>query len=137
MVVEQVIDRINELLDSADPETVNTSMRIPGALRDAAALAVSELDVAPSTTVLTANALRAVLEAAVMQAVLDRHYQEYPESRPTLADLAMAAAEIDGHPLADNPGLISRSAAEVQQRHPGASPEDVLLWAEARTSSAA
>jgi hypothetical protein len=137
MVDDQVIDRINELLDSADPETVNTSMRIPGALRDAAALAVSELDVAPSTTVLTANALRAALEAAVMQAVLDRHYQEYPESRPTLADLAIAAAEIDGHPLADNPGLIRRSAAEVQQRHPGASPEDVLLWAEARTSAAA
>jgi hypothetical protein len=137
MVDDQVIGRINELLDSADPETVNTSMRIPGALRDAAALAVSELDVAPSTTVLTANALRAALEAAVMQAVLDRHYQEYPESRPTLADLAIAAAEIDGHPLAANPGLISRSAAEVQQRHPGASPEDVLLWAEARTSAAA
>ncbi len=137
MVDERVIDRINELLDSPDPETVNTSMRIPGALRDAAALAVSELDVAPSTTVLTANALRAALEAAVMQAVLDRHYQEYPESRPTLADLAIAAAEIDGHPLADDPGLLRRSAAEVQQRHPGASPEDVLLWAEARTSAAA
>jgi hypothetical protein len=137
MVDDQVIDRINELLDSSDPETVNTSMRIPGALRDAAALAVSELDVAPSTTVLTANALRAALEAAVMQAVLDRHYQEYPESRPPLADLAIAAAEIDGHPLADHPGLIRRSAAEVQQRHPGASPEDVLLWAEARTSAAA
>jgi hypothetical protein len=137
VVDERVIDRINELLDSPDPETVNTSMRIPGALRDAAALAVSELDVAPSTTVLTANALRAALEAAVMQAVLDRHYQEYPESRPTLADLAIAAAEIDGHPLADDPGLLRRSAAEVQQRHPGASPEDVLLWAEARTSAAA
>ena len=137
MVDDQVIDRINELLDSPDRETVNTSMRIPGALRDAAALAVSELDVAPSTTVLTANALRAALEAAVMQAVLDRHYQEYPESRPTLADLAIAAAEIDGHPLADNPGLIRRSAGEVQQRHPGASPEDVLLWAEARTAAAA
>jgi hypothetical protein len=137
VVDDQVIDRINELLDSAGPETVNTSMRIPSALRDAAALAVSELNVAPSTTVLTAKALRAALEAAVMQAVLDRHYEEYPESRPTLADLAIAAAEIDGHPLADDPELISRSAAEVQQRHPDASPEDVLLWAEARTSAAA
>jgi hypothetical protein len=137
VVDEQVIDRINELLDSVDPETVNTSMRIPSALRDAAALAVSELEVAPSTTVLTANALRAALEAAVMQAVLDRHYEEYPESRPTLADLAIAAAEIDGHPLADDPGLLIRSAAEVQQRHPEAGPEDVLLWAEARATAAA
>jgi hypothetical protein len=131
----QAIDRINELLDSTDPETVNTSMRIPSALRDAAALAVSELDVAPSTTVLTANALRAMLEAAVMYAVLDRHFEEYPESRPTLADLAVAAAEIDGHPLAAQPELIRQAAAEAQQRHPNASPEDVLLWAEARTST--
>jgi len=30
----QVIDRINELLDSTDDQTVNTSMRIPSALRD-------------------------------------------------------------------------------------------------------
>jgi hypothetical protein len=133
----QAIDRINELLDSTDPETVNTSMRIPSTLREAAALAVSELDVAPSTTILTANALRAMLEAAVMYAVLDRHYEEYPESRPTLADLAIATAELFGHPLADQEELIRRSAAEVQQRHPNASPEDVLLWAEARTSAEA
>jgi hypothetical protein len=133
----QVIDRIIELLDSTDPATVNTSMRIPAALRDAAALAADELDLAPSTTVLTANALRSALEAAVMQAVLDRHYEEYPAARPTLADLAIAAAELDGHPLAGQPNLIRQSAAEVQQRHPAAGPEDVLLWAEARTSSAA
>ena len=133
----QVIDRINELLDSTDDQTVNTSMRIPSALRDAAALAVNELDLAPSTTVLTANALRAGLEAAVMQAVLDRHFQEYPDARPTLADLAIAAAELDGHPLAGQPDLLRQSAAEVEQRHPAAGPEDVLLWAEARTSAAA
>jgi hypothetical protein len=134
---DHVIDRINELLDSPDLETANTSMRIPTALRDAAALAVRELGVAPSTTVLTSNALRAVLEALVMQAVLDRHYERHPEARPALADLAIAAAELDGHPLADQPELIRRSAAEVQQRHPDASPEDVLLWAEARTGAAA
>jgi len=133
----QVIDRINELLDSTDDQTVNTSMRIPSALRDAAALAVNELDLAPSTTVLTANALRAGLEAAVMQAVLDRHFQEYPDARPTLADLAIAAAELDGHPLAGQPDVLRQSAAEVEQRHPAAGPEDVLLWAEARTSAAA
>jgi hypothetical protein len=133
----EVIDRINELLDSSDPETVNTSMRIPSALRDAAALAVNELDLAPSTTILTANALRAVLEAAVVQAVLDRHYEEYPDARPTLAELAIVAAELDDHPLADRPDLINAAAAEIQARHPAASPEDVLLWAEARARAAA
>lgn len=134
---EDVIDRINELLDSTAPETTNTSMRIPTKLKEAAALAVNELDAAPSTTTLTANALRAVLEAVVMQAVLDRHYERYPEARPSMADLAVAAAELDGHPLAAQPELIRQSAAEVLRRHPGAGPEDVLLWAEARSESAA
>jgi hypothetical protein len=132
-----VIDRINELLDSTDPETVNTSMRIPKTLREAAALAVSELGVAPSATVMAASALRTLLEGVVMQAVLDRHYEEYPEFRPTLADLAIAAAEIEGSPLAQQPELLRRSAAEIRQRHPDAEPEDVLLWAEAREYTAA
>jgi hypothetical protein len=133
----KVIDRINELLDSTDPETVNTSMRIPKALREAAALAVSELGVAPSATVLAANALRTMLEGVVMTAVLERHFEDYPELRPTLADLAIAAAELDGNPLAQQPELIHRAAAEVQRRHPDAYPEDVLLWAEALESCVA
>jgi hypothetical protein len=130
------IARINELLDSTDPETLNTSMRIPKALRDAAAIAVSELGVAPSTTILTANALRSMLEGAVVLAALERHFEEYPELRPTLADLAVAAAEMDGHPLAGQPELLRRSAGQVQRRHPDATPEDVLLWAEAVQSCA-
>lgn len=129
---EEAIDQLNELLDSTDPETVNTSMRLPRALRDAAALAVKEFDVAPSTTVMTANALRSMLEAVVMQAVLDQHYAEYPETRPSLADLAMAAAELDEHPLAARPDVIRRYAKEIIERHPNAGPEDVLLWADAK-----
>jgi hypothetical protein len=78
-----------------------------------------------------------VLEAAVVQAVLDRHYEEYPDARPTLAELAIVAAELDDHPLADQPDLINAAAAEIQARHPAASPEDVLLWAEARARAAA
>jgi hypothetical protein len=131
MTREEAIDRINELLDSTDPATVNTSMRIPKALREAAALAVSELDVAPSATILAANALRMFLQGTVVLAALELHFEEYPEARPTLAELALAAAESDGNPLAERPDLIERSAVEVERRHPGASFEDVLLWAEA------
>jgi hypothetical protein len=132
MTREEAIDRINELLGSTDPETVNTSMRIPKALREAAALAVDELGVAPSTTVMTANALRSLLEARVGLAVLELHFEQYPEARPTLADLAVVAAEWDDNPLAQRPELIRKYAEEIVQRHPGAEPEDVLLWAEAR-----
>lgn len=136
MTTEEAIERINELLSSTDPETANTSMRIPKALREAAAIAVSELDVAPSTTILTANALRMFLEGTVVLAALELHYEEYPEARPTLAELAVVAAEWDDNPLAQRPELLRRYAEEIVQRHPDAEPEDVLLWAEARQYTA-
>ena len=132
MTREQAIDRINKLLNSTDPETANTSMRMLKAMREAAALAVSELDLAPSATVTAANALRSLLEATVALANLELHYEEYPQFRPTLADLAVVAAEWDGSPLAERPDLLRRYAAEIVQRHPDAEPEDVVLWAEAR-----
>jgi len=129
----QIIDRINQLLDDHSPETSNTSMRIPTALRDAAGLAVQELGVAPSATALTAVALRSTLEAVVMQAVLDDHYERHPQIRPSLGELAIAAAQLDGHPLAAEPHRLRDAAAEIVERHPDANAEDVLLWAEARS----
>jgi hypothetical protein len=128
MRMADTVERISQLLGSDMEQTSNTSMRIPTALRDAATLAVRELGVAPSTTALTS----AALEAVVMQAVLDDHYERHPTARPDLGDLAIAAAELDGHPLAAEPERIRQAAAEVSARHPGADPEDVLLWAEAR-----
>ena len=136
MTTEEAIDRINGLLSSTDPETANTSMRIPKALREAAAIAVSELGVAPSTTSLTSNALRMFLEGTVVLAALELHYEEYPDTRPTLADLALVAAEWAESPLAQRPELLRRYAEEIAQRHPNAEPEDVLLWAEAREYAA-
>jgi hypothetical protein len=126
------IDRIIELLSSAETETANTSMRLPNALREAAAIAVNDLGAAPSTTALTTAALRATLDAMVMQAVLDEHYQRHPRARPTLADLAIAAAELDGHPLANEPARLRRAAAQIVALHPDADADAVLLWAEAQ-----
>ncbi len=82
-------------------------------------------------------ALRATLDAVVMQAALDDHYERYPQARPDLGDLAIAAAELDGHPLAGQPQRLRQAAAEITANHPGASPDDVLLWAEARALPAA
>jgi hypothetical protein len=137
METAAVIERITALLDEDELKTANTSMRIPAALRDAAALAVRELGVAPSATALTTAALRATLEALVMQAVLDEHYRQYELARPDLGDLAVAAAEIDGNPLAARPELLRQAAAEISGRRPGASPDEVVLWAEARAFDAA
>ena len=127
-----VLDQIIDLLDDDDAPTVNTSMRLPSALRDAASLAVEHLGVARSTTTLTAAALRAALETAVMEAALESHYGEHPAARPSLAEVALALAAQDGSPLADRPQRIRRAAAEVTARHPDADADAVLLWAEAQ-----
>ncbi len=138
MEIPSAIDRIIELLDSSKLETVNTSMRIPNALiGEAATLAVDELGAAASTTALTTAALRATLEALVMQAALEHHYEHPATRRPSLADLAIAAAELDGHPLAGEPERLRRAAAEIVQRHPHADDDDVLLWAEAQSLASA
>jgi hypothetical protein len=76
--------------------------------------------------------LRAAIEAAVMRAALDEHYAQHPEARPDLADIAIAAAELDANPLAADPERVRRAAAEIASVHPHPEPEDVLLWAEAR-----
>ena len=133
----QAIDRINELLDSGDDSTINTSMRLTVSLRDAAVIAVTELGAAASTTVLTAAALRASLGALVIQAALDEHYAAFPESRSTLGDLAVAAAELDDHPLAKEVGRLRQAAVEIVVLHPDADADDVILWAEARAFASA
>lgn len=130
------IDRIGKLLDDAGTETANTSMRLPTALRDAAAIAVEELGAAPSTTALTAEALRTALDALVMQAALDAHFVQHPESRLTLGELAIAAAELDGHPLAADPARLRDAAGQIVRRRPDADADDVLLWAEAQAALA-
>ena len=128
----QVLDEINRLLDADGDTTVNTSMRLPAALRDAAALAVEHLGVAAGTTSLTAAALRRALETAVTQAALEAHFEQHPHMRPSLAEVALALAAQDGSPLADHPELLERAAAQVVARHPDA--DDVLLWAEAQAA---
>jgi hypothetical protein len=132
MEIEQVLDKITALLDADDDSTVNTSMRIPSALRDAASLAVEHLGVASTTTALTSVALRSAIETAVMAAALEAHYRMAPDARPTLAEMALALAAQDGSPLAARQELLEQAAADVLARRPDADADDVLLWAEAQ-----
>jgi hypothetical protein len=55
-----------------------------------------------------------------------------PSDRPSLAEIALGVAEIDGNPLANRPDLITRAAEEIVATRPRATPDDVLLWAEAQ-----
>jgi len=110
MASDQILERISALLASQDDSTVNTSMRLPAKLREAAALATEHLGVAPSTTAYTAQLLRSDIEASLLAAVLAAHYQAEPSDRPSLAEIALGVAEIDGNPLALRPDLITRAA---------------------------
>lgn len=136
MVDTEALDALVALLDATAEETTNTSMRLPTSLRDAAAIAVERLGAASSTTALTAQALRRSLEAITLRAALDSHYEAYPQARPSLAEVALAAAEQAGDRLAGFPRTIHQAAAEVVRARPGADAEDVLLWAQARALSA-
>ncbi len=66
-----------------------------------------------------------------MQAALDEHYAAHRAVRPSLADLAVVAAELDGHTLAAPPEVLRRAAEVIVERRPNADADDVLLWAEA------
>ncbi len=126
------LDELNRLLDADDAETVNTSMRLPVSLRDAAALAVEHFNAAPSATTMATAALRQSLETLAMETALHLHYHEHPEARPSLAEIAHALAAQDGSPLASRPDLLTAGASAVVERHPDADADDVLLWAEAQ-----
>lgn len=125
----EAIEAIIELLDAPEDSTTNTSMRLPDNLRKAAALAVGSLDLAPSATVFTADAMRSELEHLVFQAGLEEYYRVYPDSRPSLFDLALALAEMDGSDLADDPAALERAAAAVVTWRSDADADDVLAWA--------
>ena len=132
MAKDEILDRISALLHSPDDTTVNTSMRLPVTLREAAALATEHLGVAPSTTAYTAQLLRSDIEASLLAAVLEAHYEIVPSDRPSLAEITLGVAEIDGNPLAFRPDLIARAAEQIVATHPQATPDAVLLWAEAQ-----
>lgn len=121
-----------ELLDALDDSTSTvTSVRQPTALREAVRIAV-ELGLADSPNEVTVGAVRGRVEAFAQSLALEEHFAAHPEARPSLGDLAIAAAELDGHPLAHEHAFLTQCATEVAALRPDASGEDVLLYAVGR-----
>jgi hypothetical protein len=106
-----------------------TSLRLNESLREAAEIAVSHGWV-PSFTALVeesvATRLAGIVAAIAEQAVLDEHYAEHPEARPDLWEIAVAAAKVDGSPLAEQPDVIRRAAEALGEN---ADVDTVLIWA--------
>lgn len=126
--MDQRLTRLLDLLDSVNAESVGTSVRLPTALRDAAAVAI-EMGLVSSTSELTTRGLREALESIAQRAVLDAHYEQYPSARPDLWEVALMSAELNAHPLADRPELIRRAAADLVVIVPDPSPAEVLAYA--------
>lgn len=122
------LDKLLDLLATKDDDAVGTSVRIPRNLRDAAQLA-AELGLADTVTSLAISNLRTRLEGIAQLAVLEELYTEHPELRPTLAQVALGLAEMDGNPLADHPDLIERAAQHFAGRNLPAEPDDLLNYA--------
>ncbi len=126
--MDERLHRFLELLGASTSGVAGTSIRLPVELRRAAALA-AELGYGDSTTDLTTQGLRRLLEDIAQRAVLEAHYHEFPDARPTLAGVAIAMAELDGNPLADRFDVIERAARDVQEIREAATPDDVLIYA--------
>lgn len=126
--MDRRLRKLLDLLDGGDDATVGTSVRLPTNLRDAATVA-AEMGLGASTTEVTVRGLRDVLEAFAQRAVLDEHYKRHPKAKPDLADVALAAAELDDDSLAARPDLIRRAAAEVRKLKGDPTADDVLLYA--------
>ncbi len=126
------VDELLAILDGLDDsESTVTSFRQPAALRDAVRLAV-ELGLAGSPNEVAVEAVRDRVEAFAHFLALEEHFTAHPHTRPTLGDLAIAAAELDGHPLADHQEFLRHCADEVAGIRPDANGEDVLLYAAGR-----
>ncbi len=127
--------RLFEFLDNLDRagDTVVTSVRQPKVLRDALTAAVDAgMDASANDAIV--HALRDRLETFAQRLALDRHYESHPDVRPSLVDLAIAAAELDASPLAANPALLRRAAEEFSALKPDPSADDVLIYAAALAS---
>jgi hypothetical protein len=121
-----------KLLDQLDrdADSTVTSTRLPTVLHDAVRLAV-ELGMDSSANDATNQALRDRVGAFAQQLALKQHYRKHPGTRPTLLQLALAAARLDADPLADDPDLLGQAATEVAERWPEATGDDVLVYASA------
>ena len=125
------------LLDrlEADGPTVVSSVRQPAALKEAMKVAVG-LGLDANANDATVQAMRDRLEAFAQRRALDAHHTAHPEARPSLAELAQAAAELDGDGLADEPVLIHRAAQEIVAFRPRATADEVLVYAAGLRSQA-
>jgi len=66
------------------------------------------------------------LQANTASDALEAHYREFPDERPTTAEIAHAEAQIVGHPASGRPDLIELA---VEALGHDAYVKEILAWA--------
>jgi hypothetical protein len=111
---------------------VNVTVSLPTNLRDAAAIAVDELDAASTIADLLVKALREYLESVMIPAPQFERKDKNVKPNLSLAqDTATYAEEVQSPFACDRDG-IWYAAYDIVNVHPGATPADVLLWMQAQ-----
>ena len=111
--LEELLDLMDELVEKQRDEVKPTSMRLPGTLQRAAALAV-ELGMDESITAAMSNALLERVRAFARREALAGHFATFPSDVPNLGDVV--ARRVDGldHPAVDRPDLVELAVANVE-----------------------
>jgi hypothetical protein len=122
-------------LPGKDVPTAATSVRLPAEIHAVArhavdagwASSITELIVAGLRRHLGALAASALGDAALteVRSTLEEHYAAHPDARPPLTMVVRSAAELEGHPAAEHPDLITQAVEDLGE---DSYIEDVLAW---------
>lgn len=117
------LDRLGQHDDGGPTAPLSLPVALVEALHAAARLGLG----ATADTAATAI-LRDAVEAFAQRLALDEHFKTIGW-RPSLTDLAVAAASLDASPLAEDRELLARAAEAVVAFRPDAGAQDVLVYA--------
>lgn len=123
---------IARLVSATCKARVNVTVNLPANLRDAAAIAVDEMDAASCIADLLEIALREYLESVMIpEHQVDKRDKVVVPNLSLARDTAAYAEQIRSPFACDTEG-IWQAAYDIINVHPGATPSDVLLWMQAQ-----
>ena len=130
--VTTFVEAVRAIDDDGRPGT-STSVRRRPAVSEALTLAV-ELGVGDSANALNEHAVIDHLRRTAHRLAVEAHYQQYPEDRPSRAEVASVHLRRRGDPLADRADLLE--LAEQLLLDTGEKPTAVQAVAAARALAA-
>lgn len=123
-------------IDRDERPGASTSVRRRPAVSEALSLAV-ELGVGDSANALNEEALVTHLRDVAHRLAVEAHYEQYPEDRPTRAQVASVRLRRRGDALADRVELLERAEQLLGDADGGPTVDEVIAAARALAASEA